>query len=51
MQEEDILENMNGKYHVFTFLVCKGKIFLSKIMPTVICLHFTQLVDHHAYTA
>ena len=46
MQGEDILENANGKCHVFTFLVRKRKIFLSIVMASVICVHFSQLVDH-----
>jgi hypothetical protein len=46
MRGEDIFENTNGKCHVFTFLVCKRKIFLSIVMASVICVHFSQVVDH-----
>ena len=45
IQGEDILEHANDKCHVFTFFVCKRKMFLSILMPSVICLHFSQLVD------
>ena len=50
----DIIVHTNGKCHVFTFLVCKRKIFLSILMLSVICVHFSQLVDHYvieAYTS
>ena len=46
MKREDIIEHTNGKCHVFAFLVCKRKIFLSILMSGVICVHFSQLVDH-----
>ena len=30
----------------FWFLLCKRKTMLSTLMPCVICVHFSQLVDH-----
>ena len=45
MRGEDILDRTNGKCHVFTFLVCKRKIFLSILMASIICVHFSQLVE------
>jgi hypothetical protein len=48
MQGEDSIEHTSGKRHLYTFLVCKRKIFLSILMPNVICVHFGQLIDHCA---
>ena len=52
--KEDIIEHTDGNRHVFTNLVCKRKIFLSTLIPSAICVHFSQLVDHYvtcAYTS
>lgn len=46
MQGEDVCERTNGKRHVFYILVCMRKLFLSILMPCVICVHFGQLVNH-----
>ena len=47
MQGADVNEHTNHKCHVFTFLnLCKRKVFLSIRMPSVICVHFSQFVDH-----
>ena len=47
VQRKDIFDCTIGKYQVFTFLVCKRKIFLSILMATIICVHFSQLVEHY----
>ena len=39
----NVFEHLNGKCHVFT---CKKKVFFSIQMISVICVHFSQLVDH-----
>ena len=46
MQGEDIVEQTNGKCHVFTFKYAREKYFLNILMPSVICVHFSQLIDH-----
>jgi hypothetical protein len=46
MQREDIFEHTNDKCHVFHILVCKRKTCLSTVMANVICVHFSQLIDH-----
>jgi hypothetical protein len=46
VQGEDSFEHDNGKCHVFYILVCKRKVFMSILMPSVIGVHFRQLVDH-----
>ena len=38
MQGKDVIER---KCHVFYILVCTRKIFLSILMPSVICVHFS----------
>ena len=45
MQGEDILKLNNDKC-LCSHLVCKRKIFLSILNPSVICVHFRQLVVH-----
>ena len=54
MEGNFFVEYTYGKYHVFTFFVCKRKILLSILMPSVSYVHFNQLVDYcakHAYTS
>ena len=41
MQEEVIIEHTNGKCDMFTFKICKGKIFLIILMSCVMCVHFS----------
>ena len=46
MQGEESFDRTNGKCH-FYIIACKSKTFLSiVIMASVICVHFSQLVDH-----
>ena len=42
MQREDILSVPMASVHI---LVCTKKIFLSILMASFICVHFSQLVD------
>jgi len=46
MQQRNILEHINDKCRVFKFLYAKGKIVLSILMASVICVYSNQLVDH-----
>ena len=45
MQGEDVIEHTNGKCHVFTFQY--ARVFLNILMPSVSCVHFSQLIDHY----
>ena len=45
MQGEDINEHTNGKCHVLTFQVARGKYFGSTLRSSVIFVHFSQIVD------
>jgi hypothetical protein len=43
MQEEDLVEHTNGKCYVLAFQYARGKMFLSTVMPSIICVHFSQV--------
>lgn len=45
MQEENNVEHTNGMCQA-SMLVSKRKIILSMIMPSVMCLCYSQIVDH-----
>ena len=48
MQEEESFDCTYGKCHVY-IIACKRRIFLSILMASVICVHFSQLVDHYVH--
>ena len=46
MERKNVFESANDKCDVFYMLVCKRKILLSILMACIICVYFSQLVDH-----
>ena len=42
----DVVEHTNGKCHVFTFQYTRGRCFGHTGAQSIICVHFSQLVDH-----
>jgi hypothetical protein len=49
IQEKDVIEHINGTCHAFVYIQSKYariRLLMSRLVPSVICVHSSQPLDH-----